>query len=285
MTHSIPPDAYVMIIGAMKAGTSSLFHLLAQHPAICASRAKEPEYFSQHQENAVPVERYQDLYDFDSHSHRLCLEASTGYAKYPEETGVPDRIWSYGLRPRFIYIVRDPIARIHSHINYAHVNNHAWASDSLFGFHAVTFSMYNAQLQEYLKCFPDRRLFFIADFDDLKNDPHRLADDIFRWLGLDSMAVEVAPPANVTPPRSKAELALVRSPVHALRHLLPRRFRDQAKNMLRAISTSAERGLTGDQEEHLRTWLQPDVLAFGEAFDFPVEKWGFVREPHQAGAE
>lgn len=276
MSDPIPPDAHVMIIGAMKAGTSSLFRLLEQHPAVCAARAKEPEFFSQHQGHRLEVDRYEDLFDFDRRTHRLCLEASTGYTKYPEEIGVPKRMEAYGLKPRFIYIVRDPVARIASHLNYAHVNNHAWASNSLFGFHAVTFSMYHTQLREYLTCYPDLSRYFIADFDELKNDPAGLVNALFRWLDLDPVPVELEPPANATPSRSKAELALVRSPIHRLRHLLPSGLRDQIKGFMRSRGTSANQSLTDTEEKQLREWLEPDVLRFGQTFGFPVEKWGFT---------
>ena len=40
------PSNFALIIGAMKSGTTSLFHLLAQHPEIAAASVKEPNYFS-----------------------------------------------------------------------------------------------------------------------------------------------------------------------------------------------------------------------------------------------
>ena len=33
---------HAIIIGAMKSGTSSLFHYLSQHPNVCPSKPKEP---------------------------------------------------------------------------------------------------------------------------------------------------------------------------------------------------------------------------------------------------
>src|SRR5262249_47769756 len=108
----IQPDAYVMIIGAMKSGTSSLYHYLTQHPEICACVKKEPEFFSAHQLHRYQnVSDYQDLWTFNPAVHRLALEASTGYTKYPEEIDVPRKIHDYGLRPKFIYLVRNPFER------------------------------------------------------------------------------------------------------------------------------------------------------------------------------
>lgn len=46
------------------------------------------------------------------------MEASTGYAKYPKRKNVPQRMFDLGIKPKFIYIVRNPIDRINSEINY-----------------------------------------------------------------------------------------------------------------------------------------------------------------------
>lgn len=275
MSHSIPTDAHVMIIGAMKAGTSSLFRLLRDHPAICAARAKEPEFFSEHQGHAMDVSRYEDLFPFEPAGHRYGLEASTGYTKFPEERDVPLCIKRYGLNPRFIYIVRDPLSRSRSHINYGLLNNHGWASDPLFGFYAVAFSMYHRQLSQYLTHFPDVGRYFIADFDDLKDDPADLAHRIYRWLDLEAPAAEPPPPANVTPSRSKAEMALVQSPLHKFRNVLPSGVRSRIKEALRSYSEPAKVDLSALDEERLRAWLHEDMLAFKDTFGFPVEKWGF----------
>ncbi len=278
MDAAIPSDAYVMIIGAMKAGTSSLFQLLEQHPAICPSRAKEPEFFSRHQGHAVEEDRYEALYDFDPGVHRLCLEGSTGYTKFPEESDVPQRIEAYGLEPRFIYIVRNPIDRVVSHLNYGAMNDYAWATDRLATFHTVAFSMYHTQLYRFLACFPSAaERYFIADFDDLKADPEALARSIFAWLGLEPFAAKAESQSNVTPPRSVAELRLTRSPVGKVRHLIPASLRDRAKGMLRTHGTPAKLEITALERRQLHAWLEPDMRAFADRFGFPVEKWGFGR--------
>ena len=37
---------YILIIGAMKCGTTTLFDLLAQHPQIAPCKPKEPGFFA-----------------------------------------------------------------------------------------------------------------------------------------------------------------------------------------------------------------------------------------------
>src|SRR5579864_1872053 len=94
----IPNDAYVIIIGAMKCGTSSLFNYLASHPAICKCVTKEPEFFSAHQlHRRKGVAAYEHLWSFDPDVHLYALEASTGYTKYPEERDIPEKMYRYNI--------------------------------------------------------------------------------------------------------------------------------------------------------------------------------------------
>ncbi|MFC4258675.1 hypothetical protein ACFOZ5_06455 [Marinobacter lacisalsi] len=86
MPGVIPRDRYLLIIGAMKCGTSSLYDYLCGHPDLCPALTKEPEYFSSHQRHGVNVGRYEQLWTFDSRFHQYAMEASTGYAKFPVAT-------------------------------------------------------------------------------------------------------------------------------------------------------------------------------------------------------
>jgi len=115
----IPDDAYVMIIGAMKCGTTTLYWHLSQHPNICPCITKEPEYFSERQRHKISVEQYSDLWEFKSDQHKYVLEASTGYTKYPYESNVTKNIKKFGISPIFIYIVRNPFERIESQYNFS----------------------------------------------------------------------------------------------------------------------------------------------------------------------
>jgi hypothetical protein len=81
MADRIPKDAYAIIIGSMKCGTSSLYSYLEGHPEICPAVGKEPEFFSENQAITVQV----DNYSVNDSVHKYALEASTGYTKYPSE--------------------------------------------------------------------------------------------------------------------------------------------------------------------------------------------------------
>jgi hypothetical protein len=177
----IPVDRYLLIIGAMKCGTSSLFEYLGAHPEICPAVSKEPEFFSENQGHGVRVERYFELWDFDSTVHKYALEASTGYSKYPAVSNVPKRIFDYGLRPKFLYIIRNPIDRIVSHYNFLE-GTKSW-NLQITDDHLINTSNYFLQLEQYREFFPLEDI-MVLDFDELRDDPKSLLRRIYGFLGL-----------------------------------------------------------------------------------------------------
>nr|VFJ44321.1 MAG: Sulfotransferase domain-containing protein [Candidatus Kentron sp. FW] len=106
---------HCIIIGAMKCGTTSLFHSLSKHPRIAASRTKDTKFFIDGK-NGGNWERGPDWYaDMFPRTGGIRLEASTHYAKYPDFPGVPRRIRQTLPEVKLIYLVRDPLRRAISH--------------------------------------------------------------------------------------------------------------------------------------------------------------------------
>lgn len=105
-----------LIIGAMKAGTTTLYRDLLANPAVYFPAVKEPDnlldddVFSKTGRAA-----YCELFR-RAKQHQICGEASTGYSKIPHHPGVPGRARALlGANLKIIYIVREPVARIVSH--------------------------------------------------------------------------------------------------------------------------------------------------------------------------
>lgn len=268
----IPPDAFVIIVGAMKAATSTLFYLLSQHPRICPSEIKEPEFFTRHHDG-LSVQSYEEVFAFDSQHHDYCLEASTGYTKFPREIDVPSRMKAYGITPRIIYVVRDPLERIESEYNFAHLNNKPWAKPEMLHPDALHKSMYYMQMHQYLQVYPDKEGYLILDFDDITRRPHEVCDAVFSWLGLSAFEPE-DDARNVTPRRSRVEQRIRGSSIEWGRYL-PIPVRKFVRRFLRRIDSSAKQELSPDEQAKARRWLQYDIQRFGSTFGFPVEKWGF----------
>jgi hypothetical protein len=105
----------LLLAGIGKAGTSSLFWYLSQHPDICASRVKEPRYFlalSENDEDAngipAPLETYTTLFNRCG-SQRFAMEATPHY--FHGGRRLIDGIKQTLPDPRVVLTLRDPVDR------------------------------------------------------------------------------------------------------------------------------------------------------------------------------
>lgn len=118
---------FCIILGAAKAGTTSLFNYLAQHPEILPCGNKEPNFFSKYYDKGY--DWYLSLWNNDTIENKLLLEATVNYTNSPSFPDVSTNMLefhrNYHVPMKFIYIMREPIERIESHYsyNYAHIVN------------------------------------------------------------------------------------------------------------------------------------------------------------------
>lgn len=186
----------VFLIGAQKAGTTSLAQWLNRHPSIAVSDPKEPHFFTQH------YQRGEDWYRqcfTGAGEDQIWLDASTSYAGAPlAETesarrsplaGVPERIKALNSEARFIYIVREPVARTYS----AYWHNVRTGDEKLDFWQALEddwaylqVSDYAAQLARYLDHF-DLDRFLILTFEQFRDDPQTVVNQCVAFLGLNPL--------------------------------------------------------------------------------------------------
>ena len=188
---SFPPESY--LIGAQKAGTTTLAYLLNQHPHISIGQTKEPHFFTYNWEKGLDWYRKQ----FPESADTVCLDASTSYAMAPLTEGwkhrnprmfedIPAKVHSVRPDAKFIYLLRNPVDRTYS--GYWHdvrmgVKNAesrtALQSDPFY----LDVSDYHGQLLRWLDYFP-LSSFHCVLFEDLKERPHQVVDDCVAFLGL-----------------------------------------------------------------------------------------------------
>jgi hypothetical protein len=205
----------LFLIGAMKSGTSFLRKLLNAHPDIFMCEPDEPSYFLDpwHLRTVYPEmwergfwrdeERYLELFRAGGDTPILG-EASTSYTKAPLAPGAPERIAAFNPEARFIYLIRDPVARAISH--YWHMARHhaehrsiaeAFKHDPQY----VAYSNYAMQLEPFLKQFSGDQIVVVIH-ERLVSDPVRVLTELYEWLGVDAAAVDlsgVLEPENVAP--------------------------------------------------------------------------------------
>jgi len=262
-----------MIIGAMKCGTSSLYSYLSDHREICPASTKEPEFFSENQAHKIEIANYNDLWSFDDSVHKYVLEASTGYTKYPLEPNVPKNIFNYGIRPKFIYIIRNPFDRISSHFNFMH-NKRSWHL-SINDEHLISTSNYFLQLEQFRKYFLLKDI-LVLDFDELRDSPTLLLQKVYKFLGIsqDYFPGEYKV-KNRTRIDSKFENHLRKlNFVDLFRHM-PKPMRRVGKALLQRLSIPKRRVLTDIEKEIVHDALRESMANLYQTYGIDVSKWGF----------
>jgi len=178
------PDNFSFIIGAMKSGTTSLFEILSQHPQICPSRIKEPDYFTNDGDTSS-LEKYLSLWDWHDDTHSIAMESSVAYTKAPSIPDVPKRIFRSKLgRYRFIYMLRNPLTRIESQVRHGIFAGWGDSLDAGIPLDAVSISSYAMQLDKYLEYFPLDN-FMLVTLEEFKLNPQTTLSRICQFLDID----------------------------------------------------------------------------------------------------
>ena len=212
-----------LVIGAMKAGTTSLYHYLAAHPQVATPRYKAPEFFVAEANWHRGVDWYRKQFPQVGSEVLAVGEASNAYTKYPRYRGVPKRIASVLPDVRLIYVVRDPIARLRSHYQtkVAEGSETAPFAEAVFADHIyLDYSRYALQIEQYLDHFPREQLLVIRA-EELRGRRDATMHAVYEFVGVDPAAA----PDNLDREFYKTKDRAVRSPLPLwLRKRLKRRF-------------------------------------------------------------
>jgi Sulfotransferase family len=265
-----------LVIGAMKAGTTSLYRYLREHPQVFMPREKELHFF------AAP-ERWdlgRDWYEaqFAAADGAVAVgEASPTYAMYPEFTGVPERVAALLPGARLVYTVRHPIERMRSH--YLHQlqrgREHAPIERALVADpRYLDTSRYALQLGRYLGRFPAERLLVITA-EQLRDERVATIGRVLEFLGADP---GLLPPTldrefhrtATRAPRPLAAAALRLPGSRALRRLAPPALRRLASGALPSGPAAIPPGL----EARLRDELRDDVRRLRAHLGPGFDGWG-----------
>lgn len=190
------------IVGAPKAGTSSLHFYLNQHPQVCMSSVKEPNFFSAKEvENLYynsdivsSTKDYNSLFESDL---KIKGESSVSYLYYHQ---VARRIYEYNNDAKIIIMLRNPTFRLFSH--YLMDKRLGFCSVSLKeiydnrGTHSLFFQQffslgnYSEQIKKYQEVF-DKSQILILLYDDLKLDTKLVVERVFSFLDVEKKDVDL----------------------------------------------------------------------------------------------
>jgi Sulfotransferase domain len=186
-----PPDLPTFIvIGAMKAGTTSLYHYLRHHEQIFMPRVKELDFFVADHNWTRGLDWYRRQFA-DAGDAVARGEASTLYTKYPEHRGVPRRIATVLPDVRLIYVVRDPLVRLRSHYQHRVMTGAETDPPEVALFSNPVYldcSRYAMQLEQYLDHFSRQQILLVTS-EALRTDRRATVQGVYRFLGVADDAV------------------------------------------------------------------------------------------------
>jgi Sulfotransferase domain len=203
--HEIWPNFF--LVGAAKAGTTSIYAYLSQHPQVFFPSIKEPHFFTQVRpapelrfliEAISKRSAYLRLYA-SAAGHEVIGDASPSYLWHPE---VAQRIRAKVPRAKIAIILRDPVERAYSHYLmdyregaqsrpfYEALMEDMKRSDKGWGVSYLYYELglYAAQVKRYLDAFkPEQVKIFL--FEDFRRDARAVLRELTNFLGVDSKPV------------------------------------------------------------------------------------------------
>lgn len=254
------------IIGAQKAGTTSLAALLDAVPAISLSRPKEPmlfcfDDFSVHRNEFLHPEARWSQHCWDREEDRAKLleayancfahappgdllgEASTTYAPSPRAA---ERIAEYAPEARIIMVLRNPIDRAYS--AYWHSLRKGLATRSFEheirfgGVPLLEFGRYREQLNRYVDLF-GRENVHVVHFENLIRDESETLRGLLDYLNVPAPAEWPQVPRLNESFYPRSRLA------HGLLISVMRRLHDPAPHSVLNFPAESEGATTGDSSE------------------------------------
>jgi hypothetical protein len=199
-----------LVIGAQKAGTTSLYDVLCASPEVVAARKKEVRFFDQHWSRGS----YWYRWSFPTHwamagrGARLTGEASPDYLLHPL---APARAHRVVPEARLIVLLRHPVDRAYSQYRMnlalatedrsfdeavddelARLASRTAADvdrwDDVRNYHSyVERSRYHPQLLRWLAHYP-RSALHVTTLESILHDPRPELDRICRYLGIEPVA-------------------------------------------------------------------------------------------------
>ncbi len=292
-----------LIIGAAKAGTTSLYQYLKEHPQIYMSPQKEPRFFALEGEKidfrgpgdltrfryVTDLETYRLL--FEDVSHEVAIgEASTWYLYIPKAA---ERIQHYLPDVKLIVMLRDPVERAYSHFSswrregvepLEHFSQAMAAEKERMennwspAWHYQQKGFYYHQLKRYFDLFEKSQI-KIYLYEDFKANSTNVVQDIFRFLGVDDTIVtDTSQKHNVSGiPRNKALHKFLKqsNPLRGFLHSwVPAKLRQRVKtNLINLNLQNKNQALSPKIRKQFIEVYREDILKLQELINRDLSQW------------
>ncbi|MGG6238267.1 sulfotransferase family protein [Nodosilinea sp. AN01ver1] len=289
-----------LIVGAAKAGTTSLYQYLAQHPQVYMSPRKEPRYFAPeyyttfyhhaignlYREKGLSRQEYEAL--FDGVTNEIAIgEASTEYLFFEKSA---ERIKQTIPDARILIVLRDPIERAFSAYCFhlrdgretlsfeeALVQEPVRAEQHWqVGWFYKQGGFYYEQVNRYYKLFEHDKIKIIL-WDDLNQNPQAVCAEVFDFLAVDPGFVPELSRANKSlKPRNLTLNRYVfknRSLKKRIRSLLPTETYAAFSKPLKKIFYTQKDPIQPQLKAQLRNCYHDDICKLERLISRDLSHW------------
>lgn len=288
-----------LIIGAAKAGTTSLYAYLKQHPDIYMSEVKEPRFFApevftnynnvaRDGAKRVPFtpEEYEELFAGVKNETAIG-EASTEYLYFP---GVAARIKKSLPEAKLIAILRNPVERAFSAFCYQLRDDceplsfeEALSAESQRikegyrpGWHYQQVGFYYDGIKRYLETFEPEQIKIYLN-EELIKDSVKVSQDIYQFLGVDDSFVPDITRKNISGvPKNRFlhSIFTKENPLKSvIKPLLPEKMRQNIYQKVRKNNLTSKPTLAVETRKELEQLYRDDILKLQDLINTDLSSW------------
>ena len=294
-----------LFIGTGKAGSTSLYYYLKQHPEVYMSPIKETNFFSYeggrpdfcgpgdrksdaHHNTIISIEDY--IKNFQgANGEKAIGEVSPSYLYIPQ---APSRIKKYIPEAKLIVILRNPIDRAYSNFSGLTKVGREPNADFLQAvkeedlriaenwaptWHYINNGFYYVQLKRYFDLF-DRERFKIYLFEDWISNTIEVLQDIFTFIGVDNSFVpDISKKHNVSgKPKNKLLHKYLTQPnplKTSFKKVIPDALSQKLGGGLRSYNLQEIPKLNSDVRYQLIQIYREDILKLQNLIDRNLLNW------------
>ncbi len=283
----------VMIVGAQKAGTTSLLRYLGEHPQCVAHPQKEFAYFLDSKEYNDNYEKAFEKYYSEQKIEDGSLIIAKSASLSSRESAIK-LLYEHNPKCEIVFILRDPVERAYSSywmeknagsVNYEFDNivnimkdPNRWEYDVF-----LRFGMYSEHLKYIYKYFPKDQVNFVF-FEDLKNNAAAVCRTLFTKFKIDTQFVPNIEVKHNQTVRNRSSL-YSKLVVKALRKqsvirkvtapIIPKHRSYKFGNLLRDLNKTKETYLPMSENvvKALNDFYKPYNTALAELIDTDLTFW------------
>jgi hypothetical protein len=269
------------VIGAMKAGTTSLYLYLRRHPDVFMPARKELGFFVEEENWGRGLAWYAEQFR-PAAAHQVCGEATTSYTKFPFLGGVPARMASVIPDAKLVYVLRHPVDRMVSeYVHHLATGHETKPIDDVIVQQSryLMLSSYWLQLRQFLDCYPREQILVIRA-EDLRSDRAATVRRVLDHIGVSSESPlpDLSDEANTAAERRAPRQVLARR--HDWWDPAAPPPRSRVKRRLKRLATrpidEREVRVSPQTREIMTDLIRPDIARLREYVGDDFDCWGIV---------